>query len=498
VDIDRVKPGLVAEHALSVHSLPLALAMRNILHAGTRAAAVRRLLAVALALCAAAIPAAAAADLVILPAPADAWRITVGHWEDRAELSGDSVVAPRPSAEYARESHAGASAEGRDGRRETLRFDWKDLWLATLRIESPQPLDLRPYLAGTLELDLDVADMAQGAVKLKLDCGQGCERSVNLLDQARARAGKGPQRLSLAVACFVREGADFSQVKLPFQLEGNGSGRISVANVRFASAGKPNTDCPDYRTESVAPAMLNESWAVDWWLPRHQEKLAEAAKLIATGRGPELVFIGDSITQGWEKEGRDIWQRHYAGYRALNLGFSGDRTENVLWRLQHGELDGLAPKLVVLMIGTNNTGHRAENPETTAAGVKRLIDEIRLRLPGAKVLLLAIFPRGGKPDDPLRAINERVNRLIAGNGDGRQVHFLDINAALTAADGTLSKEVMPDLLHPNAAGYAIWQREMQPLLQELLGPSPRVDADPAVYREPRAPLRNVDSESHGP
>jgi beta-glucosidase len=434
------------------------------------------LLAISLAACALGIPAATASDLVILPAPADAWRITVGHWENRAELSGNSAVAPRPSAEYARDSHAGVSAEGHDGRRETLRFDWKDLWLAMLRIESPQPLDLRPFLGGTIELDLDVAEIAQGAVKVKLDCGQGCERSVSLMEQARAYAGKGPQRVSLAMACFVREGADFAEVKLPFQLEGNGRGRVSVANVRFVRDGKANTNCPDYRTESVTPAMLNESWAVDWWLPRHQEKLAEAGKLVATGHGPELVFIGDSITQGWETEGREIWQRHYAGYRALNLGFSGDRTENVLWRLQHGELDGLAPKLAVLMIGTNNTGHRAENPETTAAGVKRLIDEIRLRLPDTKVLLLAIFPRGEKPGDSLRGINERVNRLIAGNADGRQVYFLNINAALTAADGTLSKDVMPDLLHPNTAGYAIWQREMQPLLQTLLGRSPGVDA----------------------
>ena len=124
------------------------------------------------------------------------------------------------------------------------------------------------------------------------------------------------------------------------------------------------------------------------------------------------------------------------------------------------------------MIGTNNTGHRAEDPATTAAGIERLIDEIRRRLPDTKVLLLAVFPRGEKPDDPQRGINERVNRIIAGEADGRSVYFLNINAALTEPDGTLSKEVMPDLLHPNAKGYEIWQREMQPLLQELLGRSP--------------------------
>jgi beta-glucosidase len=432
----------------------------------------RLLLASSLVACAAGAGAQTGADLVVLPAPASAWRITVGHWEAQAELAGDSVVAPRPTTEYARNSHAGASAGGSDGRREALMFDWKDLWLATLRIESPRPLDLRPYLGGTLELDLDVADMAHGAVKVKLACGDGCERGVNLIEQARAHAGKGWQHMSLAMTCFVREGADFSKVKLPFQLEGTGSGRASVANVRFVRNGKPNTHCPDYRTESVTPAMLGESWALDWWLPRHEAKLAEARKLLAEGHAPEVVFIGDSITQGWETEGREVWQRHYAGYHAIDLGFGGDRTENVLWRLQHGELDGLAPKVTVLMIGTNNTGHRAENPETTAAGIRRLVDEIRRRLPPSTVRLLAGFPRGAPRDDFLRGINERVNKLIAGIADGRSVHFLNINAALAGADGTLSKDVMPDLLHPNATGYAIWQREMQPLLHELLGRAP--------------------------
>ncbi|HJV63706.1 MAG TPA: GDSL-type esterase/lipase family protein [Albitalea sp.] len=410
----------------------------------------------------------ASGDLVVLPAPAAAWHTVVGHWESRAELTGESVVVPPPSAEYARSSYLGASARASGGLRESVLLEWKDLWQAMLRVESRQPLDLRPYLGGSLEFDLDSADLAKGAIKVKVGCGEGCDRAVNLMGPARAIAGKGWQHITLAMNCFVRDGADFSKVTLPFALEGNGSGRVSVANVRISSAAKPGIACPDYRTESVTPAMLDESWSVDWWLPRHEQKLEEKRKLLAAGPGPEIVFIGDSITQGWENDGREIWQRHYARHRALDLGFGGDRTENVLWRLQHGEIDGLAPKVAVLMIGTNNTGHRAEDPQTTAAGIKRLLDEIRRRAPATKVLLLAIFPRGEKPDDFLRRINERVNKLIAGYGDGRNVRFLDIGAALLNADGTLSKEIMPDLLHPNAKGYAIWQRAMDPTLQALL------------------------------
>ena len=240
--------------------------------------------------------------------------------------------------------------------------------------------------------------------------------------------------------------------------------------MRITREARPGLSCPDYRTESVTPAMLDESWAVDWWLPRHKDKLEEKRKLIDAGTQPGIVFIGDSITEGWEKEGREVWRRHYARHNALALGFGGDRTENVLWRLQHGEIDGIAPKVAVLMIGTNNTGHRAENPATTAAGIKRLVDEIRQRLPDTKLLLLAIFPRGEKPDDVQRGLNERVNQLIEGYADGRNVHFLNINAALLNADGTLSKDVMPDLLHPNEKGYGLWQRAMAPTLDKLLAP----------------------------
>ncbi|HEV6968200.1 GDSL-type esterase/lipase family protein [Roseateles sp.] len=413
-----------------------------------------------------------AQDLVILPAPTEAWRVTVGHWEAQAELKGDGVVAPAPKADYARASHAGASAHVTAGSRDALTFEWRDLWQSMLRVESRSPLDLRPFAGGALEFDLHVAELDKGGLSVKVGCGSGCARAVNLITPARASAGKGWQHLALSMSCFVREGADFSAVTLPFALEGTGSGQVSVANVRIVRDARPGLACPDYRTESVTPAMLNESWAIDWWKPRHEQKLQEKRQLLEAGTPPEIVFIGDSITQGWEKGGRAVWDRHFAPLHGLALGFGGDRTENALWRLQHGEIDGIAPKAVVLMIGTNNTGHRAENPETTAAGIKRLLDEIRQRLPRAQVLLLAVFPRGEKPDDFLRGINRRVNKIIEGYADGRNVHFLDIGPALLQPDGTLSREVMPDLLHPNEHGYDIWQRAMAPTLQRLLNKAP--------------------------
>jgi beta-glucosidase len=383
-------------------------------------------------------------------------------------LTGDRVVVPAPTAEYARSSQLSASGTHSHGERDSLTLEWKDLWQAKLRVESPQPLDLRPYLGGVLALDLKVEDLSKGGLKLKVACGPGCERSVSLLGPARSFAGKGWQQVALSMSCFAREGADFSKVSLPFALDADGAGRVSVAKVRILRQGQPTLSCPDYRTESVTAAPAAESWSLDWWMPRHQQKLEDLRQLIADGHSPQLVFIGDSITEGWAKSGMEIWQRHYGAYHAINLGYGGDRTENVLWRLQNGEIDGINPKAVVLMIGTNNTGHRAEDPETTADGIRRLIDEIQQRLPAAKLLLLAVFPRDEKPDSYARKINERVNTIIANYADGRDVFFLNINAALSQPDGTLSKDVMPDFLHPNAKGYAIWQREMAPLLNTLL------------------------------
>jgi len=137
--------------------------------------------------------------------------------------------------------------------------------------------------------------------------------------------------------------------------------------------------------------------------------------------------------------------------------------------LQHGEVDGLSPKAVVVMIGTNNTGHRQENPEYIAKGIKTIVNELRTRLPEAKILLLAIFPREENPNAPMRVINNNANNLIERIADNQQVFFLDINHAFLDKDGKLSREIMPDLLHPNDKGYALWAEAMEPVLKQLMG-----------------------------
>ncbi|MES3021393.1 MAG: GDSL-type esterase/lipase family protein [Pseudomonadota bacterium] len=410
-------------------------------------------------LSAAATAGAAPGDLTLhTKRPLPAVRVAVADHESEQVLSGQSATAGKPGA-------PGGTATVRRESDHSLTLQWTQAWYAGLRLETLKPVDLRPFVAaGVLALDLKVGEIANGGLNLKIRCGKDCERKVPFVLPARALSGKGWQHLAFSMSCFVREGDDFSAISQPFELEASGTGVASLANVRIKRRGKANASCPDYKTVSVEPDMLNEAWSIAWWLPRHLEKLQEVKR----NPGAELVFIGDSITQGWEKEGAAVWDRNYKKYKALALGFGGDRTENVLWRLQHGEVDGIAPKVAVLMFGTNNTGHRQENPVTVAAGVKRNIDELRQRLPSTKILLLAIFPRDAKADGPARRINDNINLLLSGLADQKHVFYLDINKDFLDADGALSKEIMPDYLHPNEKGYEIWAKAMEPQLLKLM------------------------------
>jgi beta-glucosidase len=219
------------------------------------------------------------------------------------------------------------------------------------------------------------------------------------------------------------------------------------------------------QTISAELATTPDARSDGWWTERHAAKLKEKA---ANREQIQLVMIGDSITHSWEKTATKIWSERYAKYRALNLGYSGDRTEHVLWRLENGEVAGLNPKLVVLMIGTNNAGHRHEPSEFTAAGVKAILDDLRERLPDAKLLLLAIFPRDASPEGAIRQLTDGTNAIIQKYADGEHIFYLDVADAFLDDDKSLPKSIMPDLLHPNEAGYQLWADAMQPKIDELI------------------------------
>ncbi|OWQ89561.1 hypothetical protein CDN98_03280 [Roseateles terrae] len=407
--------------------------------------------------------------------PLSGWSIGVADFEQSARLTGERATVPKQANSQVPASEVHALRATRTERGDALTLQWKESWFATLRLEGGAPVDLRPYLAhGTLEFDIKVDDLAKGGLSVKLACGDGCERKVNYLLPARALEGKGWQRLSFALNCFKRDDDDFSAVRQPFSVDTSGTGQVTIANVRVLKRGLPNAFCADPRTESVTPSPLLQTWALEWWIPRHEQKLAQVQQMRSSGPLPEVVFIGDSITQGWEDVGAPVWREYFSRYQPLNLGFGGDHTENVLWRLQHGEIDGIAPKVAVLMIGTNNTGDRMEDPRTTTEGIRRLITELRMRLPATRILLLAVFPREQKPGGPLRAINDEVNRRIASLADGETVQFLDIRHTLMNADGTLSADVMPDWLHLSEKGYRLWAEAMAPTLAELVRTTPAV------------------------
>lgn len=217
--------------------------------------------------------------------------------------------------------------------------------------------------------------------------------------------------------------------------------------------------------KAITPEVQTAAWAQSWWMPRHEDKL----KALKEQDQIDLLMIGDSITHGWENAGKSVWDEFYKSRNAFNIGFSGDRTEQVLWRFEHGAIDGISPKCAVVMIGTNNTGHRQDPAEETAAGVKAIVDMLGQKLPKTKVLLLAVFPRGAKPDDPLRKLNSSINEKISKFDDGQRVFYLNINKTFLTDDGTLTREVMPDLLHPRQKGYKMWAEAMEPTLAKLMG-----------------------------
>jgi lysophospholipase L1-like esterase len=213
-----------------------------------------------------------------------------------------------------------------------------------------------------------------------------------------------------------------------------------------------------------APRNKEYNWmSIASWKQRHDNFLKRAKE-----GNIDVLFLGDSITEGWG--GNAVWKKHYEPLKAANFGIGGDTTQNVLWRITTGgEIEGVSPKAIVLMIGTNNFGLHGDKPDDVAGGVETIVKTLRTKLPAAKILLLGIFPRDQKAESPIRAKIKTVNDRIAKLDDKTNIRYLDIGADLSNPDGTLSKEVMPDFLHLSQKGYEIWAEKMNPLLMQLLG-----------------------------
>jgi len=209
----------------------------------------------------------------------------------------------------------------------------------------------------------------------------------------------------------------------------------------------------------------------DGQLNAHFEKMHESFLKRRTEGPIDVLFMGDSITEGWSGRGKAVWEKYYVPMNAVAFGISGDRTQHVLWRIDNGELDGISPKALVLLIGTNNIGYPAED---ILRGDTKIVQEIRAKLPQTKVLIIGIFPRGADPNDPLvAAMREKiatVNKGLAALSDGNMTRFLDLGDKFLTPDGKITKQYMYDnvALHPNEAGYELWAEAMNPVLAEMM------------------------------
>jgi len=196
-----------------------------------------------------------------------------------------------------------------------------------------------------------------------------------------------------------------------------------------------------------------------WWTRRY-----ERFNRIAAAGNVDLVFLGDSITQNWERNGREVWNEYYSKRNAANFGINSDRTEHVLYRVENGNFDGISPKLIVLMIGTNNTNP----PREKADGVIAIVKALHYKVPKSKVLMLGIFPRGNTPDDKNRIANDAANAIFKTVADGNMIHYMDIGHVFTNEDGKIPKEVMRDYVHLSPHGYRLWAEAIEPTIARLM------------------------------
>jgi beta-glucosidase len=182
----------------------------------------------------------------------------------------------------------------------------------------------------------------------------------------------------------------------------------------------------------------------------------------------DVIFVGDSITQGWEGPGKNVWQKFYGTRKCLNFGVGGDRTQHVLWRFEQGQLDGLKPKAAVLMIGTNNSNNQDNTEAEILAGVTAIVNQMRTRLPDTKIILCAIFPRG-KTFSTQRGKILQVNQALAKLDDGKMISYIDFGSQMIEPDGSITTQMMRDALHPGEKGYEIWAEAIELKLKEWLG-----------------------------
>ena len=215
--------------------------------------------------------------------------------------------------------------------------------------------------------------------------------------------------------------------------------------------------------DKPAHSAVNPAPRSGGWMNRHESFNQRVAK-----GNVDLIFIGDSITHGWEGKGKAIWEKYYIKRNAVNLGIGGDRTQHVLWRLDNGNIKNINPKVAVVMIGTNNSGNGRNSAEEMIDGVTAVIEKLRTKLPKTEILLLDIFPRG-QSINAQRGKILQVNQVLSRLDSRPHVTFLRIGQNFVSPDGSIAKDIMPDFLHLTPNGYKIWAKSIEPTLARLMG-----------------------------
>lgn len=243
---------------------------------------------------------------------------------------------------------------------------------------------------------------------------------------------------------------------------------MSAASFRFLIVGFTGSilllaPAPSSADDSATNTAVQPTARRDgWWMNLHNRFLKRARQ-----GNVDVLFLGDSITQGWDGSGRSVWEKYMAPLHAANFGIGGDQTQHVLWRITKGhELQGIHPKVAVLMIGTNNLGSNTDSQ--IAEGVEKIVATLHNERPHMQILLLGIFPRGHEATDRARARIKNINERISQMNGKDNVHYLDIGNDFLESNGTLSKSIMPDYLHPNQKGYEIETKAILPEIKNLL------------------------------
>jgi beta-glucosidase len=222
------------------------------------------------------------------------------------------------------------------------------------------------------------------------------------------------------------------------------------------------------------PSTAAQVRLASWWFDRHAEKIAEIEKSNnpKDERKIELLMVGDSITNNFDKKGpgEPVWKKYFTPLNALNLGFGGDRTNHVLWRLEHLPKIKPAPLAASLMIGTNNICWGSDKPKQAAEGIQKITRKLNAMYPKMKILVLGVFPRREQLDHPHRKqiieLNSYLPDLLK---DIPNVSFMDIGSEFLDEKGFLSREMMPDTTHPSEKAHEIWAQAITPKLKEMMG-----------------------------